>query len=353
MTHGQTTMKLFNHPLFAADLDRALAAAGLEPLYGRSILVTGASGLIGSAVVHMLLRCNETRQAGIRIYAASRAPEKLRALFPAADELCCVAYDAQKPLDFAFSVDYILHAASNATPDAYMRDPVGTMTGNFLGLNELLRWGLATGVRRSIYISSSEVYGRKESSAAYTETEYGYVDVLSVRSSYPMSKRASETLCACYASQFGAHVSIARPGHIYGPTATEKDGRVSSAFARMAARGEALVMKSAGAQLRSYCYCVDCASAILRILLCGGDGEAYNISNPDSILSIRQMAEHLANAGGVSLITELPTEAERAAFNPMDNSSLVSDKLEALGWRGLFGAEEGLRHTVQILRACR
>ena len=110
-------------------------------------------------------------------------------------------------------------------------------------------------------------------------------------------------------------------------------------------------MKSAGTQLRSYCYCVDCASAILQILLYGRNGEAYNISNSSSVITIRRMAEILADAGNVQLLFEIPSAAEKAAFNPMDNSSLTSEKLESLGWKGLFTAEEGLSHTVNILKS--
>ena len=111
-------------------------------------------------------------------------------------------------------------------------------------------------------------------------------------------------------------------------------------------------MKSDGSQIRSYCYCLDCAGAILKVLLSGQSGRAYNISNPDSVISIRQLAELLAESGGVGLQTCQPTEAERKGFNPMQNSSLAADGLLSLGWKGLFSARTGLEHTVSILRQC-
>ena len=148
----------------------------------------------------------------------------------------------------------------------------------------------------------------------------------------------------------GLKITIFRPGHIYGPTAGRSDNRVSSAWAFTAARGEDIVMKSDGAQIRSYCYAPDCASAILKVLFRGEAGHAYNISNPDSIISIREMGEILAKAGGVRLKKETAGAEEKRGFNPMSNSSLESGSLEGLGWRGCFSAEEGLTHTVEILK---
>ena len=143
---------------------------------------------------------------------------------------------------------------------------------------------------------------------------------------------------------------IIRPGHIYGPTALESDNRVSSFWAYAVARGEHIVMKSDGSQIRSYCYCLDSASAILKTLVKGEPVRAYNISNPESIISIREMAELLAKSAGVELKMEIPTESEKKAFNPMSNSSLDSTELLELGWRGLFNAERGFDHTVKILK---
>ena len=170
------------------------------------------------------------------------------------------------------------------------------------------------------------------------------------RNSYSVGKRAAETLCASYFAEYGVDSVIIRPGHIYGPTASESDNRVSSAWAYMVSRGENIVMKSDGSQIRSYCYCLDCASAILTVLLKGESVKAYNISNADSVISIRKMAEILSSSASVELKIELPTDAEKKGFNPMPNSSLDSTELCGLGWQGLFDAERGFSHTVAILK---
>ena len=163
-----------------------------------------------------------------------------------------------------------------------------------------------------------------------------------------MGKRSAETLCVNYAEEYGADAVIVRPGHIYGPTASVNDSRVSSSFAYKAAKGEDIVMKSDGMQLRSWCYCLDCASGILKVLLRGRTANAYNI--PGEIMTIREMSEMLAKFGGVKVIREGASEDERRIFNPMNNSSLDGSKLQALGWKNIFDAQTGFRHTVEILR---
>ena len=224
------------------------------------------------------------------------------------------------------------------------------MMSNFLGMKYLLDYAKEQGTKRILYISSSEVYGEKEGTEPYKEGQYGYIDLLKARNSYSVGKRAAETLCASYADEYGVESVIVRPGHIYGPTASPYDNRVASAWSYAVAKGEDIVMKSDGAQIRSYCYCLDCASAMLKVLLCGENCHAYNISNPDSIISIKQMAEILVKSAGVKLRMELPTDEERKGFNPMSNSSLESTSLTGLGWRGCFDAEAGFTHTVRILK---
>ena len=165
-----------------------------------------------------------------------------------------------------------------------------------------------------------------------------------------MAKRAAETLCISYTEEYGIESIIVRLGHIYGPTASVKDNRVSSAWAHMAARGQNIVMKSDGAQVRSYCYCLDCASAMIKVLLKGEQAQAYNISNPASIISIREIAELFSEAGQVRFRMEYALQADRVGFNPMQNSSLDSTLLQKLGWKGLWDAREGVSRTIQILK---
>ena len=348
-------MGVYDSKLWISDLDETLTAfPEFHKLAGKTVLITGCSGLICSAIVDLLIRWNETHSEKITILAAGRNKNKVeRRFFPYSTENWFVfaPYDAVSPLhSMSTSCEYIIHGASNASPNKIMNEPVETMLSNVIGIKYLLDYAFEKKTRRVLYISSSEVYGEKEGTQPYKADEYGYIDLLNARNAYSVGKRAAETMCAAYAKEYGVESVIVRPGHIYGPTAVESDNRVSSAWAFASARGENIVMKSNGTQIRSYCYCLDCASAILHVLLKGESVHAYNISNPASIISIREMAGILAESGAVKLEMIPPTEAEIKGFNPMSNSSLDSGDLLALGWKGLFDAKRGFSHTVEILK---
>ncbi len=313
------------------------------------VLITGATGLIGSALVALLKARGQKSGGSFEVYAAGRDVKALARRF--GNGLICVPYDALKPVEFDFAAEVIIHCASPASPELFVGEPVETIWANVFGVRELLEYARRVKARKVVYVSSSEVYGKAAPRATgFREDDYGFVDLLSVRSSYPMGKRAAETLCACYAKEYGVDVSIVRPGHIYGPTASPKDRRVSSAFAWAAARGEPIVLKSAGTSLRSYTHADDCASAIMAVAEKGTAGEAYNIANREGVCSIRQMAEVMADAGGVELRMAESSAAEQVAFNPMDNSCLDPSRLEALGWRGKIGYDAGFRQTVLQLK---
>ena len=323
----------------------------IENLYGSSILITGATGMICSAVAEVLLYLNKEKNAKIHIILAGRNKDSLQKRFYCFEEgkdYSFCHYDATSATLQDIKADYIIHGASNADPGKFAKEPVETMLANIVGLNTLLKSALVNLTKRLLYISSGEVYGRKEEQRPYKEDDYGLVDILNPRASYPSSKRATETLCVAYSAEYGIDTVIVRPGHIYGPTITDSDSRASAQFTRKAKAEEDIVMKSAGSQLRSYCYTLDCASAILTILINGKNSEAYNISNPNSIVTIREMAEDLAKAGNVDIVFENPSDIEKKNYNLMENSSLDSIKLEKLGWRPTFNMKEGAKKTLKF-----
>lgn len=348
-------MNVYNTKQWIYDIDTVISQLPeLNEMAGKSILITGAAGLICSSVVDMLFRYNDTHDNKIHILAAGRWYKEMHDRFKEMvdrDDFTFVTYDASiANNDISAHADYIIHGASNASPDMIVKEPVETMLSNFLGIKNLLDYAKNTKAKRILYISSSEVYGNKQGDEPYKEDEYGYIDLLKPRNSYSIGKRAAETMCVSYADEYGIESLIVRPGHIYGPTAAPHDIRVGSAWAYAVARGEDIIMKSDGSQLRSYVYCLDCASAILKVLLSGETCQAYNISNPDSIITIKELGEFLAKAGNVELKIEVPTEDEKKSFNPMANSSLEAQNLLNLGWRGCFDAQSGLTHTVEILK---
>lgn len=226
-----------------------------------------------------------------------------------------------------------------------------TMLSNLIGLNCLMEMAVKNHTKRVLYISSSEVYGQKTDRHPYSESDYGYVDILNPRAAYPSSKRAAETLCAAYGEEYGVDTVIVRPGHIYGPSITDSDDRASAQFTRDAVQGESIMMKSAGSQLRSYCYTLDCASAILTVLLNGKKGCAYNISNRDSVVSVRDVAEMLAQETGTRIEFCNPSDMEKKGYSMMENSALDAEKLEKTGWRGLYDLRTGIQKTILFFKA--
>lgn len=325
----------------------------LDRLYGKSILITGATGMICSAVAEILLYLNKEQNAKIHIILAGRNKERLQKRFYCFDEgkdYTFFHYDATSSEPISIKTDFIIHGASNADPGKFAKEPVETMLANIVGLHALLKSASENQTKRLLYISSSEVYGQKEEKRPYKEDDYGFVDILNPRASYPSSKRAAETLCCAYSAEYGLDVVIVRPGHIYGPTITDSDSRASAQFTRQAKAGENIVMKSAGSQLRSYCYTLDCASAIITTLVNGKRCEAYNISNPRSIVTIREMTEALAKEGNIDIVFENPSNIEQKSYNLMDNSSLDSSKIESLKWKACFNMEQGAKKTINYYK---
>ena len=348
-------MQLFDSNQWVQDIDDVLSVLPeLSDLEGKSILITGAAGLVCSSVVDILFRYNDIHNSKIRILAAGRWEDEMTARFGNMvnrPDFAFVSYDASKNDNEVFErADYIIHGASNASPNMIIQEPVETLMANVLGIKNLMDYAKQCEAKRILYISSSEVYGRFNDDKPHSEEEYGPIDFLNSRSSYSIGKCAAETLCVSYSDEYGIDSVIVRPGHVYGPTASQHDVRVGSAWAYAASKGEPIVMKSDGSQTRSYVYTLDCASAMLKVLFSGKTRHAYNISNPNSIISIKELGEILANIGNVQLVVDSPTGIETKRFNQMKNSSLDSEKLMNLGWRGFFNAKDGLEHTVRILK---
>ena len=325
-----------------------------ETLYDKTVLITGATGMVCSAVVDVIHYLNTEKHAGIKMLLAGRNEQKTKLRFSnvlSVAEYDFIQYDAlnSEPLDV--KTDYVVHGASNANPAVYASMPAETLLGNIVGLKTILDVARNGAGTRVLYVSSSEVYGNRTNGTkeCYKENDYGFVDILNPRACYPNGKRTAETLCACYGSEYGVDYVIVRLGHIYGPSITPSDTRASAAFTRDAVNGRDIVMKSAGAQLRSYCYTLDCASGILAVLLNGEFGNAYNISNKESIVTIRDVAEELARSRSVQVIFENPSDEEKKGYNLMDNSALDSQKIEFLGWRAAFDLKEGVKATVREL----
>ena len=193
-------------------------------------------------------------------------------------------------------------------------------------------------------------YDRLVDGRVFTEDYSGYVNCATLRACYPSAKRATETLCIAYGHQYGIDVRIARPCHVYGPNFSDSDKRVYAQFIRNVLAGEDIVMKSTGSQYRSWCYVVDCVSALLHILLIGENGQAYNIADDKSNITIKELGEMIATIAGKKLVVEVPSEVEKAGFNVVTKSLFSTEKLKALGW----SVDGNMKDKMQaVIDACR
>jgi len=317
-----------------------------EKLRRCNILITGATGLIGSCLVEVLMSRAHTED--FHVYASGRNEERARQRFdtfsddPAFHFFC---YDVMSPLSGDITFDYIIHAASNASPNFFVTNPVEVIKSNIIGVANLMDYGLEHGLKRFLYISSGEVYGEGDG-RIFVEDYSGYVDCTKPRSCYPSSKRAAETLCASYCAEYGVEVVIARPSHTYGPYFTESDNRVYAQFIRNVLDGKNIEMKSQGEQYRSWCYVVDCVSALLFILLKGKNGEAYNVADSSSNITIKELAEMIAAQNNKRVVINVPNEVERAGNNPVKKSLFSTTKLETLGWQVSGSMKDKMRRVI-------
>lgn len=345
---------MYNSEIYAQDLDFYIKDINLDTLRNKNILITGANGLICSYLVDLLIWANEKYKACISIYALSRQENKLKERFKEyynKEYFHAVIQDVCDEIKLD-NIHYIVHGASPAVPKLYIEKPVETMNANYLGMLNVLECAKRNNCEKTIYISSSEIYGKSVIDKEFLEeSDYGTLNLLEVRSSYPSSKRASETLCLAYQQEYNVNVSIVRPAHIYGPTMTKDDTRALSDFLRNVLNDQDILMKSDGSSIRSYCYVGDAVVGILKVLEKGQNGEAYNISNPQNTISIKDLASKVAKYGNKKLMIELPKDYVSKKIDVNNKEIKISNqKLENLQWKCSTFIDEGIEKSIKILK---
>lgn len=318
-----------------------------EALRGKTVFITGATGLIGSQMVFLLACYNRKKQMGIKIIAMVRSLEKAAKIFSGLKERQDVEFyagDVNEKITYEKHVDYIIHGASATSSSYFVSHPVETIETAINGTANILKFAAANSVEGMIYLSSLEVYGvPHKTDGTIGESDYGYIDPISVRSSYSEGKRMVECMCAAYVKEYEVPVKIARLSQTFGPGVEHNDGRVFAEFARCAIENKDIVLHTQGNTVRSYCYTKDALSAILYILLEGNVGEAYNVTNMDTAISIREMAELVCKTvgnGEIKTIIDIPEDVSSFGYNPEMVIRLDSKKLQELGWRATVGLEE-------------
>ena len=349
-------MNLYDNKLYLEDLEYV---SGLqlpwEKLQGKSILVSGATGLIGSFLVDVLMQKNKTG-LGCKVYAVSRNAEKAAGRFSnwsGSPLLKLVSRDIREPLegDVTGTVDYVLHLASNTHPLQYSTDPIGTITTNIIGLQNMLEFAVKHHASRFAFASSNEIYGENRGDTElFPEGYCGYINCNTMRAGYPESKRCGEALCQAYRAQKGLDVVIPRLTRSYGPTMLMTDTKAVSQFIRKGIAEEDIVLKSAGTQYYSYTYAGDAVSGLLTVLLKGADGEAYNIADERSDIMLKDLAAAIAGIAGKKVVFEIPDAVEAAGYSTATKARLDGSKLKTLGWEARYDIQSGMRRTVAILK---
>lgn len=295
-------------------------------------LVTGSTGLVGSAVVRALAAHGE------RVLATARNAGKAERLFAGLPGVEIAAWDVLRPAEIPGDVDYIVHAAAETASRSMVERPVETMSVTVDGTRHALELAREKRAKGMVFLSSMEVYGAPQEDVLLTESAIGPLDPLAPRSSYPLAKRMAEGLCAAFAREHGVPVRIARLAQVIGETVSEDDHRVIAQFARAVRAGEDLVLRTDGSSARCYCAVADAVRAILLLLERGVSGTAYNVADASSYCSIRELAERLCAAHPPSKVVIDPIPG--MGYAPACKLRLSTLRLEALGWTAQVGLDE-------------
>lgn len=335
------------HPLYQEDLSNVLSVTGIEKLKGKSILITGATGLVGVHMIDALMKFGD-----VKVYAVGRNKEKAKERL---DEyfdnpnFVFLEQDVCTPFPQDLKVDYIIPGASNTHPLAYSQYPIETIMINVKGAEHAL--DLAYKCKATIlYPSTVEVYGNAYDNDVFTEDYTGKLNLSNSRSCYTESKRACEALCQSYISEKGVDVKIVRLSRLFGPTMLECDSKASSQFIKKALANEDIILKSKGDQFFSYTYVTDAVAAMLHILIGGEVGIPYNVSNEKCDVHLRDFAGCCAKSVGKEVVFELPSEIEQKGFSIATKAILSNSRLVESGFLPHYSIEDSIRRTIEILQ---
>ena len=338
-----------HNKFYQEDLDYILGIKGLDILREKSVLITGATGMVGVCLVDALMHFNEAGGAGISIYAVGRDKNKATARlgeYYSNPLFHFLEQDVRSPFPEDLSVDYIIPLASNTHPLAYSKYPVETIDINVKGAEYALGKARQCGAV-VLYPSTVEVYGNGED--VFDENYCGKLNLATSRACYTESKRVSEALCQSYIAEYGIDCKIVRLSRLFGPTMLESDTKASSQFILKALAGEDIVLKSKGEQQFSYTYVADAVQAILFVMLNGECGQAYNVACVPCNVRLVHFAEKCAELAGRSVVFDVPTEIEARGYSIANKAILSSAKLSSIGWTATRSFEEALHRTLMIL----
>jgi nucleoside-diphosphate-sugar epimerase len=340
-------VSLERHRIVAEDLQFLTGTYAIpwQKLKNKAVLITGASGMLAAYMVETLLFLNETQKLGATILAVVRNHKG----FKQREDLICIEQNINEPLQLERKIDYIVHAASQASPKYFATDPVGTLSANTLGTAHLLELARKNDVEGFLYFSSAEVYGHA-TVVPTAESNYGTLDPLELRSCYAESKRMGENMCVAWHHQYKVPVKIVRPFHTYGPGMKFDDGRVQADFIADVVNNRDIMLKSDGEAKRAFCYLADATAGFWTVLLKGTDAQAYNIGDPKGEISIRELAQLVAGLYPEKKIA-VKFEPRKASKDYLPSEVPITcpdiTLVQKLGWSPRTTIENGFRRTIE------
>lgn len=349
-------MKVYDNPLYIEDVVfLSDYNVSWDKLKDSSILISGATGMIGSCLIDAIMYRNIKYGMNCHIYALGRNEERAKERFEYCwddETIHFVPYDINNKLVLDIDkVDFVIHLASNTHPVAYALEPINTITTNIIGAMNMLDFAHQHNAIRVLFASSNEIYGENRGDREFFDEQYcGYIDCNTLRAGYPESKRCGEALCQAYIKEKGMDVVISRFTRSYGPTMLLSDTKAISQFILKGISNKDIVLKSEGNQYYSYTYVVDAVSGLLTVLLKGEKGEAYNISDETSDITLKELASIISDYSNTKVVYEKPDSTECAGYSKVTKGRIDGKKLKGLGWKAQYNIKTGVRRTMDILK---
>lgn len=336
------------NPILKEDLERIADTFKEQEFFkNSSVLITGATGLIGSLLVRSLALVNRVYGLNMQIIPFVRNENKAKFVFGELldrEDISLFVGDITGEFNIDKKVDYIFHTASVTTSKTFVENPVGTLNVAIDGTRNIFEFAKKTGAKSVVYVSSMEAFGITDPKKdKIKEEDLGYIDVLSVRSSYSEGKRICETISAAYAAQYDISIKVARLAQTFGAGVSSEDNRAYAAFTRSALKGEDIVLHTTGNSVGNYCYTADAMTGLIAILCHGKKGEAYTVVNETTSMKIKDVAALVADtiSGGKSkVVFDIPESALTYGYAPDVTMRLSSEKLRGLGWEAKVDLKE-------------
>ena len=346
-------MSLYSHRVVQADMDKIVSDTSVpfDRLQGKTILITGATGMLAYYMTCVCMHLNRSKSYDIHVIALVRNEQKAKARFEefiGDDKFELCIQDVCQPIELHRHIDYIVHAAGAASPWFIKHDPVGIVRANTIGTMNVMECAKESEVSNVLFLSTREIYGEVKDVSMIKETDMGIIDPKEPRSCYPESKRMAEQIMQSYYSQYGVPYTLARIAHSYGPgMIIENDGRVMSDFICDTVHRRNIVLKSDGLAERAFCYIADAVTALFIILLKGEISQAYNVANetePTFIKDVAQKLVELFPENDRKVIFEIAKDT--SGYCAYKRVGLDTSKIESLGWSVKVKLEDGMKNTV-------